>query len=73
MKREKQNDEKSIQPRVQAFPLLPKHVWTIHARLLLAGDLLGLALLDGDVDSGLRGGDLVYLGLAHVCSAGQII
>lgn len=48
----------------QKWPLLPKQVWPIHARLELAGNLRDLALLNLAIDSKLRGCDLVQLTVA---------
>lgn len=45
----------------QKRPLLPKQVWTIRARLELAGNLRDLALFNVAIDSKLRGCDLVRL------------
>ena len=45
----------------QKRPLLPKQVWTIRARLELAGNLRDLALFNLAIDSKLRGCDLVRL------------
>lgn len=45
----------------QKRPLLPKQVWTISARLELAGNLRDLALFNVAIDSKLRGCDLVSL------------
>ncbi len=48
----------------QKRPLLPKQVWSIRARLELAGNLRDLALFNLAIDSKLRGCDLVRLKVA---------
>ena len=45
----------------QKRPLLPKQVWSIRARLELAGNLRDLVLFNVAIDSKLRGCDLVKL------------
>lgn len=50
----------------QKRPLLPKQVWTIRARLELAGNLRDLALFNVAIDSKLRGCDLVALKITDI-------
>ena len=54
----------------QKRPLLPKHVWSIRARLEMADNKRDLALFNMAVDSKLRGCDLVYLKVNDVYAAG---
>jgi hypothetical protein len=42
-------------------PLRPKHVWSIRTRLLIEGRTRDLALFNLDIDSKLRGCDIVAL------------
>ena len=50
----------------QKRPLLPKQVWSIRARLEIAGYLRDLALFNVAIDSKLRGCDLVKLAVADL-------
>jgi len=50
----------------QKWPLLPKQVWAIRARLELAGNLRDLALFNVAIDSKLRGCDLVKLAVTNL-------
>lgn len=59
-------------PRGQKCPLRPREVWAIRARLEMLGDVRNLALLNLDIDSKLRGCDLVKLKVSGVFSAGSV-
>lgn len=56
----------------QKRPLLPKHVWAIRVRLVIAEATRDLALFNMAVDSKLRGCDLVCLKVADVYAAGAV-
>lgn len=56
----------------QKRPLLPRHVWSIRARLEMAGNARDLALFNMAVDSKLRGCDLVGLRVRDVFAAGRV-
>ena len=56
----------------QKRPLQPKQVWSIRARLELAGDLRDLALFNLAIDSKLRGCDLVRLRVAELVVGGAV-
>ena len=56
----------------QKRPLLPKQVWSIRARLELAGNLRDLALFNLAIDSKLRGCDLVRLQIVDLFSNDKI-
>ncbi|MEM9794448.1 MAG: tyrosine-type recombinase/integrase [Pseudomonadota bacterium] len=56
----------------QKRPLRPKQVWSIRARLELAGNLRDLALFNLAIDSKLRGCDLVRLGVADLVVGGAV-
>lgn len=49
-------------------PLLPKHVWAIRTRLLIANKVRDLALFNMAIDSKLRGCDLVNLPIEDIAS-----
>jgi hypothetical protein len=46
-------------------PLRPKHVWSIHTKLQIAGRTRDLAMFNLAVDSKLRGCDVVSFGAPH--------
>src|SRR6266849_9156364 len=52
----------------QKKPLEPKHVWSIRARLEIAGSKRDLAIFNLAIDSKLRACDLVKLRLDDICS-----
>ena len=54
------------------LPLRPMHVWTLRVRLQIERRVRDLALFDIDVDSKLRGCDVVSLQLADVLAAGTV-
>ena len=56
----------------QKRPLKPKHVWVIRVRLELAENHRDLALFNLEIDSKLRGCDLVALKVIDVMAAGNI-
>ena len=56
----------------QKRPLLPKHVWAVRVRLEIADRVRDLALFNLEIDSKLRGCDLVRLKVADVFAAGQV-
>lgn len=56
----------------QKRPLQPKQVWSIRARLELAGNLRDLALFNVAIDSKLRGCDLVRLRVADLVVGGAV-
>ena len=56
----------------QKRPLQPKQVWSIRARLELAGNLRDLALFNLAIDSKLRGCDLVRLKVADLVVGGVV-
>jgi integrase len=56
----------------QKRPLQPKQVWSIRARLELAGDLRDLALFNLAIDSKMRGCDLVRLRVSDLVVGGAV-
>ena len=56
----------------QKRPLLPRQVWSIRARLELAGNLRDLALFNVAIDSKLRGCDLVKLSVTDLVKSDHI-
>ncbi len=56
----------------QKRPLQPKQVWSIRARLELAGNLRDLALFNLAIDSKLRGCDLVRLRVTDLVVGGVV-
>lgn len=53
-------------------PLLPRHVWSIRARVEMAGNARDFELFNMAVDSKLRGCDLVAIGVRDVYIAGRV-
>ncbi|MBT9247691.1 tyrosine-type recombinase/integrase (plasmid) [Gemmobacter fulvus] len=56
----------------QKRPLMPRHAWSIWARLEIVGNARDLALFNMAVDSKLRGCDLVSLRVSDVFAAGRV-
>ena len=56
----------------QKRPLMPRQVWSIRARLELAGNLRDLALFNVAIDSKLRGCDLVKLAVTDLVKSEHV-
>ncbi len=57
----------------QKAPLRPQEVWSIRARLEMVRNIKELALFNLEIDSKLRGCDLVSLKVSDVMRSGEIL